>query len=364
MNGAGSPGIHSLVLHQAELELDPPQTNANGSWARRSITRLELCDASGARGWGEASPLPGYSPDGSDACAHALQALDAHTLHDLAAIESPRALLDAAAATVASHLPAARFALETALLDRLGLATGRPLFDLLREAMGNPAEAAPVPLCALLPSAEPSRVLDVARAAVARGVRSFKLKIGPDRLVEAQDQTLQVLRAELGPGVALRLDANRSLSLEALERTLARAAELGVEFLEEPIAAFDPALLAGSPCPLALDESLQALSNVELERWLASGTVCALVLKPTALGGYSRCLELARAARRHARQVVVSHTFEGPIGWAACAHLALALSGALAAGLWPLGHQQARSPVIIGHQIKVPEEPGLGAGAR
>jgi L-Ala-D/L-Glu epimerase len=362
VTSAGLPGSSALTLHRSELALEQPLVNANTSWQQRSVLCLELHDAQGKNGWGEASPLPGYSRDGSDECARALEALDARTLRALEASASPRELLDAARAAIPEPLPAARFALETALLDRLGRRTGRPLFELLREAEGIEAEPAPVPLCALLPG-EPARALELARAHVARGVRTFKLKVGPERFSSAQDQTLASLRAALGAQVELRLDANRSLSRDGLAASLARAAELGVEFLEEPVAAPEPALLAASPCPLALDESLQGLSSEALERWLTLGSVRVLVLKPTALGGFAACLDLARAARRHGRDVVVSHALEGPIGWAACAHLALALPGRKPAGLWPFAHQQTPSPALIGPVVAVPREPGLGGRA-
>jgi o-succinylbenzoate synthase len=360
VSAAGLSGASALLLHRSELALEQPLVNANTSWQRRSVLRVELHDALGASGWGEASPLPGYSRESSSECARALEALDASALRALEAPASPRGLLEAAAAAVPEALPAARFALETALLDRLGRRTGRPLFELLREAAGVDAEPRPVPLCALLPS-EPGRALELARSYLARGVCTFKLKVGPECFSPAQEQTLVTLRAAFGAQIQLRLDANRSLSRGGLSALLVRAAELGVEFLEEPVLAPEPELLASSPCPLALDESLQGLSSQALDRWLMLGSVRVLVLKPTALGGFGACLALAGAARRHGRDIVVSHALEGPIGWAACAHLALALAGRTPAGLWPLAHQRAPSPEVMGHEIAVPREPGLGA---
>lgn len=359
MSGGGLPGSGALALHRLDVELEAPLANANTGWQRRTLTCLELRDAEGRSGWGEASPLPGYSPEASGEGERALEALSASALRAFEGIDSPRALLDAAAAAIPEQLPAARFALETALLDRLGRRTGRPLFELLRSAAENDAAPAPVPTCALLPS-EPGPAVELARSYAARGVGTFKLKIGPERLSPPQDRTLVALRAALGEQVQLRLDANRSLSRDAVAWALARAAEHRVEFLEEPMAAPDPALLAASPCPLALDESLQGMSSEVLDSWLALEPIRVLVLKPTALGGFRACLGLARAARAHGRDVVVSHVLEGPIGWAACAHLALALPGRRPAGLWPLAHQHARSPALTGAEIGVPREPGLG----
>jgi L-alanine-DL-glutamate epimerase-like enolase superfamily enzyme len=48
-----------------------------------------------------------------------------------------------------------------------------------------------------------------------------------------------------------------------------------------------------------------------------------VVLKPMALGGILRCLEIARLAHERRLDVVVSHLFDGPLALAAAAVLAL-----------------------------------------
>lgn len=225
------------------------------------------------------------------------------------------------------------------------------------------AGAPRVPLCALLPSHDPDAALALARRHRSGGVEGFKLKVGPERLQPQQEQTLQRLRAELGAAVRLRVDANGSLSQGALGDALERLGALAVEFLEEPLAGAEPELFAGSPCPLGLDESLQRVEPEHLARWLALPALRALVLKPSALGGIGACLRLARAARASRRDVVVSHAFEGPLGWAACAHLALALGGRRGAGLWPLAHQTAARPSVERGALVATAEPGLGGPA-
>src|SRR5205814_6820825 len=98
-------------------------------WRRRDGLVLRLVDDDGRVGRGEASPLPGYSPDDRDACAASLAAVDVAALAigggDL--LEGVRA----AVARIDARLPAARFAVETALLDlaaqRLGTAPHRLL---------------------------------------------------------------------------------------------------------------------------------------------------------------------------------------------------------------------------------------------
>jgi len=366
-----SPG--PFLLRRVERRLDPPQRNAHSTWSERTSLELALGAAQGSLGWGEAAPLPGYSQDGVHEAERTLAGLPTATLAALAEVDDARTLLDAAAALIPGHQPAARFALETALLDRAAQRAGRPLWFTLAalarpsayaaDALVAPADAQPVELCALLPSGDRSAALALARRHLAAGVTCFKLKVGPDHLTSDQNATLAGLRAELGAGVKLRADANGSLSAAGLRTSLEQLAAHELDFLEEPLAGAEPERLADSPCALALDESLQRMPPAALARWLAQPALRVLVLKPTALGGLGACIELARAARAHGREAVVSHALEGPIGWAACAHLALALGGTRAAGLWPLAHQAAARPRIEGGRLVPTREPGLGASA-
>jgi len=362
-SSAGATNGLRLALQRVERRLDPPQRNANGVWQERRSLELALaCDA-GAPGRGEAAPLPDYSSDSVDLAEAVLASLPAARLASLAEVSDPQALTEAVADLVPANAPAARFALESALFDRAARRAGRPCWQLLAAlthgAVAGP-RGGPVALGALLPSSEPRAAVSLARHLHGEGVTSFKLKVGPGRLHPDQDATLAGLRAELGSAVQLRADANGSLSRDALWPTLERLGAHGVEFIEEPLAGAEPELLAGSPCPLALDESLRHMDLPLLGRWLALPELRVVVLKPTTLGGFGACVRLAREARARGRDAVVSHAFEGPIGWAACAHLALALGGSRAAGLWPLAHQSTPWPRIERGWLLPPAAPGLG----
>ena len=351
-----------LSCGRRELQVDPPLSNARGQWSQRSILIVRLHSTDGPDGYGEASPLPDYSPDDLPVCERALRAIPAARLSALAALEGAAELLEGVAETLPASLPAARFALETALLDRLGRHLGRPLWSLLTHLPSGAAggERSPIELCALLDSADPEAALLEARRRMAEGVRSFKLKVGPETLQPAQQATLDLLRGTLGDAVALRIDANRSLNHEALPDTLRALASYEPEFVEEPVWDPQPKDFAASPCGLALDESLQSLDSVAFERLVRLPACRALVLKPTCLGGLGRCLVLARQGRLFGCEPVISHALEGPLGWAACAHLALALSPGMAAGLWPLAHQASNTPLFAGGQLLPLGTPGLG----
>jgi o-succinylbenzoate synthase len=369
-------GASPLRWLRVQRRLDPPQRNANSLWSERTSLELALAGSAGSLGRGEAAPLPEYSPDSIGDAEHVLAALPAAELEALADVSDASALLDAAAALIPPERPSARFALETALLDRAAQRAAQPLWRALAAALAGAgageaaaraaalrAVAEPVALCALLPSGEPRAALELARRHLAAGVACFKLKVGPARLSAEQAATFARLRAELGAAVQLRADANGSLHPDQLPASLAELAAHGIEFLEEPLAGAEPERFGDSPCPLALDESLQGMPPELLGRWLAQPALRVLVLKPTTLGGVGACIGLASAARAHGREALVSHALEGPIGWSACAHLALALGGQRAAGLWPLAHQATARPRIERGRLVPPGEPGLGAPA-
>jgi o-succinylbenzoate synthase len=359
--------LAELSFCDVRLRLDPPLVNARGSWTERLGLAITLQDGSGTVGCGEASPLPGYSSDDVETSARALAALDRSLLTELTSQDDPAELLERVAQCLPEALSAARFALESAALDRLGRARGVPVWRLLRPLIdAEPVVPREVELAALLPSDDPPAALGQARTFMAAGVRTFKLKLGPDVPTPAQLATLAALRAELGSVVAVRLDANASLDPARLAESLRQLARHRPELLEEPIdlAGDDAGLraaLRASPVPIAFDESLRAPGS--LERALSAPYADALVLKPTTLGGFRGCLALARRARAHGRGIVVSHTFEGAVGWAACAQLALALAPERAAGLWPRAEQcpePGRSRLIQGGRLLPLEQPGLG----
>ena len=297
----------------------------------RSSLQLHLEAEGGLRGVGEATPLPRWSRESVEEARGALERVDwsgtgigleGDLLSQVAALCTP----------VGPAVPSARFALEVALLDLIGRALGRPIHRLL--APGGPA--LPVAVSALLDAGPDGDVLEKARAAVARGARTLKWKVGRAGAFEAELATLRGLRAGLESEVALRLDANGGFSDTDVEERLRVLASLAPQIVEEP----SPGWLESTfipPVPLAADESLLRPGGVALvEEAVRGGRCAAVVLKPMLLGGLLRCLALAERVRSLGATVVVTHSFDGPVAMAAAAGLALALgSPQEAAGLWP-----------------------------
>jgi len=321
--------------------------------SKRAFTVLSLMRSDGTTGVGEASPLPGYSPDSIDEVVEQLQRLtDGPVRAD--PLANPFELLSAAFAANAVQLPSARFALETALLDWLGHTRGEPV----HVVVGGHAERAPIPIADLVQEASASDWPKGVDALVGQGATHLKLKIGAD--LDREVAALKDVR-RTHPALPLRLDGNQRVPLDVLRRNASSLEALELELVEEPVPpdAWNDAL--DLPLPFALDESLRSSHR---DRLLESGRVRAIVLKPTILGGLQACLEVAERAAELGVDAVVSHTFDGPIARAATAELALVLQTGLAAGLgehpalrlWT----PARTAAIRGREIVPHDSPGLG----
>lgn len=343
--------LHARV-DVVEGELSDPLAGAALGLESRRFVVLTLTDEDGVVGVGEGSPLPDYSPDTTEDAMTELKELLDEPLVVNASL-SPRALIDVPEAQLMQS-PAARFAFEAALLDWLGKVRERPAHTLLTHG-----QARSIPIASLVFEADPSRWGARVESLVARGATHLKFKIGAE--FDSEVAALLAIR-DACPLLRIRLDGNRRIPLAELRRHADALGTLGVEFIEEPVGAAELLDAASLPLPFALDESLrdEALTRA----LLPNPNLRAIVIKPTVVGGISAAFDLAEIAREHGVEPVLSHTFEGPIGQAACAELALALQTELAAGLgphpclalWP----KHRIAAISGLGIHAHDSPGLG----
>lgn len=333
-----------------------PAHNARSAWSERTSCIITLASDIGTRGRGEAAPLPGFSPDSVQACEQALAALDPSGIPER--IEPGQDLIGElcrASVRIPTHLPAARAALEAALLDLWSRGAQVPAWKMLASGQPGAPEPRPRTVAALL-TGDPEHALTQALAARSRGVTTFKFKIGRAGALRRELAAVQALRAALGPLARLRLDANQALSLAEAREFLPRFVACDLEFIEEPCAPGDLAQLTDLALPLALDESLaQGARPRKGDR--------AVIVKPTLQGGVTGSFALAEAAREAGAELILSHAFEGPLGLALSATLALGIgSQNLAHGLDAAGaqHDPASLPWYSGAELRAWHEPGFG----
>lgn len=256
--------------------------------------------------------------------------------------------------------PSLNFGLETALLDIRGQAGGVPVSALLG---GQPSR---LPVNAIIASELPDEAATEAGQAIAAGFTSLKLKVGRGEL-EQDEALVAAVRDAAGAGVKLRLDPNQSWTVDQAITAIRRLARYDLEYVEQPVAADDVAGLArvraSVSVPVAADESLA--SPEALQNLLDAGAADIFILKAARLGGLKTTLEIAYAALKAGRRVVVTTSLESGAGIAASAHLAAAISsGGLAQGLatGSLFIDDLVSPPLIIDKgiLSTPDSPGLG----
>lgn len=307
------PAIAEAALHPWSAAVARPLGSRAQPFHMRAGLVLALRDPSGRIGLGEASPLPGMSPDTLAGCAQVLKDVPA-LLNSADQDEAGWPILPSLHA-----LPAARFAFETAFADLWAQKQRDELGSslTLAQILGGSADPAPIELNAVVAS------IDEAQAAVQAGFRTLKWKIGG--LDFAADRALlQTLRASLPTDVALRVDANGAYSVTAANEHLAALSDLRLEYVEQPVAAgaWDTQALHSAGVPLAADESL-LLPNERARLWATKQAV-VWVIKP-ALHGLRGARDLALQAQTQGIDVVITHLFDGPVALAAARELAHSL---------------------------------------
>ncbi len=329
------------------LTLREPLRTAYGDVAARELLLLRLEDRAGCVGWGEAAPLEAYDGVSSARCAAALDTYVA-ALRGAPADAAGAELLDAC--RDADPLEQALAAVDIALWDLAGRREGSPVAALLA---GRPLDS--VPVNATIGATDRAGAAAQASAAVKAGFRCVKLKVG------SGDDAGRVaaVRAAVGPGVALRLDANGAWEIDEAVRTIEALAPAGIELVEEPVHG-----LAGIRAVRRRVATRVAIDETAAEPGaLASGAADAVCLKVSRAGGISALLAQAALVRATGAEVYVASTLDGPLGVAAALHCAAALRVEAPCGLATLSLFADLADFGLGAaggEIAVPRGRGLG----
>ncbi|MDQ4106104.1 MAG: hypothetical protein M3157_02880, partial [Actinomycetota bacterium] len=191
---------------------------------------LELTGDNGASGWGEASPLPGFSHESLDETGSQLYELASSLVgsalaRDQTSQNAPlfRELDDHELA------PSARSGFELAIWNLYAVSQGKSLAEMLSEEPG-----AAVSLNGLLAGPE-VRVLEEARRMLDAGYEAVKLKVG-SRGIGEDARLVGAVAEVLGGDVSLRLDANRAWGFEEAVEFFRATSGVRYEYVEEPLA--------------------------------------------------------------------------------------------------------------------------------
>ncbi len=335
-----------LSFEVFEVRTRHPFTIARGTSDAYRRVWVRLTDADGVEGWGEADPSSYYG-ETADTVVAALARLAPLLPAEPFDLENAEAAMLRALSGDAS----ARMAVSAALHDLAGKRLGAPLWKLWGL---DPAQAPPSSFTIGLDRPEVVR----AKVREAAAYPILKIKVGtPD-----DEAMLRAVRETTDK--PLRADANGGWSAQQAVARLPLLEEMGVELLEQPVAAGDLAGLAAvhraSRIPIVADESCRVAADIPA----LAGAVDGISIKLAKCGSLREALRMIAVARAHHLSVMVGCMIESSLGITAAAHFTPLLDVVDLDGAALLEHDPFAGASIEGGRLTLPTAPGLGVTRR
>jgi len=336
-----------------------PVVMAGVEIARADNVLVRIEADNGVVGWGEAASAPTMTGETVESMMAAIgylaPVLAGHPAEDIAG----------ALAAMATRMYAnngAKAAIEIALHDLVGRATGQPVYALL-----GGKQRSRMAVLGVIGTGELNSDLREAENKKADGYVAFKIKVGIDAPGVDGERTRCLCRI-LGPDGLMSSDANQGWSTQQALDYVRAVADARLDFFEQPVAADDLAGMAAvaaaaGKIAIGADEGIHSLEDIR--RHHSRRAARGVSLKAIKLGGMRGAVEAGRLCDELGMNVNVSaKTGESSIACAAATHIAAALPQ-IAWGLTltnaGLSEDVTAQPLRIarGH-VEVSDRPGLG----
>lgn len=236
----------------------------------------------GTVGWGQSVPIPTWSYETTESVVSALEKHIAPTLigrdpFDIAGAHA--AMNRAISPSFSTGMPIAKAGVDLAMHDLAGRLRGQSL----PERWGRKA----LPRITLSWTVNPSTIDETERIVEqgrARGYKHFNVKVAPDPKFD-----LELCRRvrKMAPDAFLWADANGGYDLATALAVTPKLADIGVNVLEQPVAAnrltgFRELKKQGA-LPILMDEGV--VSSVELIEFIRLGLLDGVAMKPARTAG-------------------------------------------------------------------------------
>ncbi len=350
--------ISRFELFPLRIPLKAPFVTSLGALSEVESVVLCVTTDSGLIGWGECNPFWSINGETQETCLavgkHLAKALLGHDPTD---IEGAHRIMD----RLIFGNNSIKSAFDIALHDIAAQAAGQPLFRFL----GGTANR-PLTTDYTVSLGPPERMAADAEAIVRNGFTVIKVKLGSG--AEEDIARISAIRASIGNGIPLRIDANQGWTPEGAIQVLNALASSNIQHCEEPIPRWQYTEMRrvkeASPIPIMADES--CCDHHDAERLIALGACQRFNIKLGKSGGLFKARKIIALAQQAGMEIQIGGFLESRLAWTAAAHLALTSDAVRYCDMdTPLMFTsdpiQSGMEYGPGGSIRVPDRPGLGA---
>lgn len=265
---------------------------------------LKCADGKGNIGFGECSPLPGFSKESLEETEEEIKKITSQFLGKNLSINF-------------NELQS----LSTEKIKSASVKYGfeQSIFNLAAKVDSNfipsnfPDQKNFIDVNAVIGLDDVESVITKVKTKIMDGFKTIKLKIGREDPFD-DFYLIVTIRDSIGYDHKLRLDANKKWSADEAIEYLNRLYEFDIEYIEEPCE-FVPSTFRTceeTQIPAALDESIESIDQVcDL---INSSGIQFIVLKPMIIGGFFSVINLINEAEAANKKIIISSAFESVVG--------------------------------------------------
>ncbi len=299
--------VRSLEIYRYSIPFLQPILFGEIAHSNRVGFVVALHSANGKIGWGEIAPLPFFSNESEEEALSQLRQLSKDIKRESWDIDEHDVLQSCTDYLQNDISPSVAFGVESGLLH-----LGALYNDTIPATMLSADYAREITVNSLI-FGDRDSIIQKAKERIADGFQTMKVKIGRDSL-ENDVALIKSIRAEIGPKIQIRLDANRRYDIATARSLFDQIADCAIEYIEEPVRDYLELMqLCQETVPkvaIALDESLRSISPQSLIHLRGVTTV---ILKPMLLS-LTKSLLFASKGKEVAMNSVISSSFETSLG--------------------------------------------------
>ncbi|HKO29506.1 MAG TPA: dipeptide epimerase [Nitrospiraceae bacterium] len=311
--------IRKVEFWPVDLPITDPFVVATGARTIAENIFLRVTLANGAQGYGEAAPFPEVGGETRESCDRVLHQLGKAILGRSAADYKEIGL--GLSEQALAH-PAARCALETAIIDAYCHALNLPMWQLWG---GKDMRARETDIT--IPIADLGKTVALARGWYTKGFRLFKMKVGKD--VEQDIRRLEAVHRAL-PGISFIGDGNQGFSRQDCLTFAQSVKACGgtMVLLEQPVVREDldsmAAIRRETGIPVAADESVRSLADAQT---VVARKAADYINIKTMKTGVAEAMEIASFTRASGLKLMIGGMVETRIAMGCSFSLVLGLGG-------------------------------------